>query len=159
MTQNEHHFDDLEARLMQGFQWSDHGDPPPVDEVARWVDTPVESLDAVESHLANDPHMRSAAMDLRLHGIALAEEADESLRNRLHQLMPDRPSVITQIGGWAVAAAAAVLLAIGGWQLGTATVDARSPASDSLAIATFGLSGSEQDDASFLTFVTEESTP
>jgi hypothetical protein len=66
--------------------------------------------------------------------------------------MPASPPVLAQIGGWAAAAAAAVLIAMGGWQLGVASSESSSLEPDTLAIATFGLNSNsvEQDDVLML---------
>jgi TRAP-type C4-dicarboxylate transport system permease small subunit len=86
---------------------------------------------------------------MRVGGLELDADLDPDLMVRLTGLMPDPPTVLARIGGWALAAAACILLAIAGWQLGSETASERSM-EQALAIATFGLSEDESGDGSFL---------
>jgi hypothetical protein len=161
MTRQHHEFEDLECLLAAGWRWSEHASSVSEQELAAWAERPDES-GGVDAMLASDAELRRAVIDLRLHGLPQANEPSPELRRRVGLLMPFRPAVIGRIGGWAAAAAAAVLLAIGGWRLGSTGGTERSLDRDTLAVATFGIGGSASDEeVSFLTLAhaTKETRP
>ncbi|MDP7070107.1 MAG: hypothetical protein QF561_02025 [Phycisphaerales bacterium] len=149
MNEQDPNLTDLEQTLRSGgWQWSDPPETPSRADLAAWVESPTEH-EEVESLLAADPAWRHAVVDMRVGGLELDADLDPDLMVRLTGLMPDPPTVLARIGGWALAAAACILLAIAGWQLGSETASERSM-EQALAIATFGLSEDESGDGSFL---------
>ena len=150
MTSSPNQFDDLERRLKAGWQWSDTAPPVSAEDLAAWVDQPVEH-EAIEAALAHDANLRAAVVELRRGAHQASESPSPALLRRVQALVPDRPAIAGRIGLWAAAAAAAVLLAFGGWQLGSASGTDRSLDTDTLAFATFGLSTAGVDEnGSFL---------
>jgi hypothetical protein len=139
--------DRLEQDLHAGLRWPTPDREVSAMDLAAWVESPTEEADLVEAALVADPDLRRAMATIRLSGLPAAD-----LSFRLGKLMPASPPVLAQIGGWAAAAAAAVLIAMGGWQLGVASSESSSLEPDTLAIATFGLNSNsvEQDDVLML---------
>ncbi|MCP4759242.1 MAG: hypothetical protein GY894_10635 [Planctomycetes bacterium] len=145
---------DLERQLREeGWRWSDSPQMPSEADLAAWVSQPSES-DAVESLLAADATWRRALVDMRLNELASETNVPADLLEQITLLMPEPPAVLARIGGWALAAAACILLAIAGWQLGTDIASERSM-DNPLAIATFGLSDDIDDGNSFLVLSTD----
>ena len=154
MNDQDPNLTDLKRQLREeGWRWSDDPPVPSEADLAAWIAQPSES-DAVESLLAADAAWRHTVLDMRLNEPAPEADVSAELLERVAELMPEPPSVLAQIGGWALAAAACILLAIAGWQLGTESASERSM-DDSIAIATFGLSDDFDDGTSFLVLSTE----
>ncbi len=143
MTTESHQFD------FHGLRWADDPPAPPLEDLAAWIDHP-EPDDAVESALAADADLRAFVADVRLASALDADiEVNRDTLRRVQSLVPSRPSVVARIGGWAVAAAAAVLLAVGGWRLGAESASIADVRASSLSVATFGV-GETDGDTSFL---------
>lgn len=162
MTTPTPQFDDLEARLPGLLaETPDAGAHEGVlSDAAQWADNPCEN-EALEALLARDTDLRSAVVDLRLGRVVTDQAPSDALRQRLHALMPTRPSIAGRIGGWSIAAAAAILLAFGGYWLGAQSTQTRSLDQDTLLASTFGFDDGLAD-ASFLDLTlggTEGTTP
>ena len=152
MNSKDQKSDRLEQDLRAGLQWPTPDREVSAMDLAAWVESPTEEADLVEAALVADPDLRRAMATIRLSGLPAADGIEQDLSFRLGKLMPASPPVLAQIGGWAAAAAAAVLIAMGGWQLGVASSESSSLEPDTLAIATFGLNSNsvEQDDVLML---------
>jgi hypothetical protein len=139
--------DRLEQDLHAGLRWPTPDREVSAMDLAAWVESPTEEADVVEAALVADPDLRRAMVMIRLGELPASDDIDPSLPFRLGELMPVRPPVLARMGGWAAAAAAAILLAMGGWQLGVTSSESSSLEPDTLAIATFGLNSNsvEQD--------------
>jgi hypothetical protein len=139
--------DRLEQDLHAGLRWPTPDREVSAMDLAAWVESPTEEADVVEAALVADPDLRRAMVMIRLGELPASDDIDPSLPFRLGELMPARPPVLARMGGWAAAAAAAILLAMGGWQLGVTSSESSSLEPDTLAIATFGLNSNsvEQD--------------
>lgn len=139
--------DRLEQDLHAGLRWPTPDREVSAMDLAAWVESPTEEADVVEAALVADPDLRRAMVMIRLGELPATDDIEQGLSSRLGKLMPASPPVLAQIGGWAAAAAAAILLAMGGWQLGVTSSESSSLEPDTLAIATFGLNSNsvEQD--------------
>ncbi len=162
MTTPTPQFDDLEARLpgLLAERPNAGAHEELLGDAAQWTDDPCEN-EALEALLAGDTDLRNAVVDLRLGRVVADQAPSDALRQRLHALMPARPSSAGHIGGWSIAAAAAILLAFGGYWLGTQSTQTRSLDQDTLLASTFGFDDGLAG-ASFLDLTlggTEDTTP
>ena len=122
-----------------------------------WIDDrTAECPEHIEAAMAHDPALRGLIRDLRL-GLFEGETASAALRDRLISLPLGR-SVLGRIGGWSVAAAAAIALAFLGLQLGASTAPEPrwSPASD---LAAVGLTTQVDDDVLIAMLLPDEENP
>lgn len=125
--------------------------------LAAWIDDPAAACPPqIEAAMAHDPALRSLVRDLRLRQFE-GETASKRLRDQLIALPLGR-SVLAKIGGWSIAAAAAIALAVLGLQLGERTApDARwSPSSD---LAAMGLTTQADNDVLMAMLLPDEENP
>ena len=149
MNRDSNHLDPPDIPLEGPFHW-DQESPPPLLDLAAWMDDPVED-EQIESAIASDPELRSFIISSRLDNSPPAEDISPELQTRIALLVPASPGVLARIGGWSVAAAAAVLLAFGGWRLGEVSMTTDDAAHRTLSIATFGF-GDANDETFFLSW-------
>lgn len=127
------------------------------DMLAGWIDgSSAPCPPHIEAAMAHDPALRSLVRDLRLQQFK-PESASAALHERLISL-PMGPSVLARIGGWSIAAAAAVALAVLGLQLGAgnASEGQWNPSSD---LAAMGLTTQADDDVLIAMLLPNEENP
>ncbi len=158
MTDQRQQFDPVEHALRAGILRAPIASDPSCMDMAAWMEAPDASADQIEAALASDPDLRSLAVAIRCGGLAVEHEVSPALHRRVHRLMPTRAPVLARIGGWAAAAAAAVLLALGGWHLGHDPGNSRALGTDTVAMAALG-SHELQDQYSVMLLLPETAAP
>ncbi len=125
--------------------------------IAAWIDDPTAQCPPhIEAAMAHDPALRSLIRDLRLEQFQ-PEPASAALHEHLIAL-PMGPSVLARIGGWSIAAAAAVALAVLGLQLGAenASESQWNPSSD---LAAMGLTVPADNDVLIAMLLPDQENP
>lgn len=131
-----------------------------VEALAAWIDdAQAPCPDWVIAAMAKDPALRSVVRDLRLGRWSSAADDDGSsaLRARLIGLIHG-PTVFARIGGWSLAAAAAIAVAVLGLYVGGTMAQSKSwnPSSD---LAEVGLTSQADDDVLLAMLLPGEEDP
>ncbi|MCH2136246.1 MAG: hypothetical protein MK101_06645 [Phycisphaerales bacterium] len=140
---------------------------PALPALIEWIDDPAAPCpDRVLEAMAADSGLRALVRDLRLDRLPGSEDvASESLQARLVALQPPRllpGSVLGRIGGWSIAAAAAVAVAFVGLHIGSSMAQSRSVAHNWDAgadLAAVGLTGQTDDDDLLALLLPGEESP